>query len=155
MKSKRYSPSIDFPPYSFLPGVNTHPTMKGGHMYGKREPVSLPIDLLAPEKCEFLRYALDLYNHKFYWEAHVYLEALWNAHNRKGEAADFFRALIMFAAAGVKRELGNPVSEAKLLKSACSLLRTVVEIKGDIYLGFELSKLLKNDFPLEIHPTWR
>lgn len=101
---KRLCPERPLPPYAFLPGVNTHPEKPGGHMHGHKvsvEAIELQSTLSNPDFC----YALDLFNHAYYWESHVWWEALWNKVGRKGECADFLKGLIKVAAALVKHKL--------------------------------------------------
>ena len=47
-------------------------------------------------------FAVDLFNHGYYWESHEVWESLWHACGRRGTAADFLKSLIKLAAAGVK-----------------------------------------------------
>jgi uncharacterized protein len=102
MVLKRLLPEKKFPRYAFVPGFHPHPEKPGGHMEGEKLNISHPLDpqnIFASK--EFL-YALDLYNFGYYWESHVYLEALWNCSQRKGPVADFLKGLIKLCAAGVK-----------------------------------------------------
>jgi len=103
MTKRRYSEQ-SFPSYVFIPGQNPHPKKEGGHMEGKSEPIAAPLDLEHPETSPEFCYGIDLFNHRYYWESHVYFEALWNAHRRHGVVADFLKALIKLSAAGVKNK---------------------------------------------------
>lgn len=133
-----------FPPYIFIPGVNPHPKKEGGYMFGLEEPVANPIDLNHPEQSEFLLHSLDLYNKGYYWESHVYFEALWNAHGRVGSVADFFKAMIKLGAAGVKLSLNQPVQVKEHLTRAHELFSSVKAAEGELFLGFDLSEIIKN-----------
>ena len=105
----RYCPERKFPSYAFRPGQNTHPNKEGGHSYGLSEVVS---EQLSVENSDFL-YAIDLYNHAFYWEAHVYLEAIWNFHKRSGPCATLCKAIIKLCAGCLKKELTQNDLSAK------------------------------------------
>lgn len=164
----RYMTKWSLPPYVFLPGHNTHPNKPGGHMYGKQEPTAEPIDLENPCNNEILRFALDLYHFGFYWESHVYLEALWNVHNRKGHIADFFKGLIKLAAAGINFKLGQQAAGIGHLKRGIELFKSVKVSNDRNFLGFDLREI-RNQTELEIsrrknhqiesmnvsiHPNW-
>src|SRR5689334_15901904 len=95
----RFIPTWPFPSYIFIPGVNPHPKKTGGHSHGEPEPKSEPLDLQKPQDSQFLRFSLDLYNYGYFWESHVYFEALWNAHGRQGSVADFLKGMIKLSAA--------------------------------------------------------
>lgn len=97
------------PEYAHRPGETVHPNKEGGHYFGKKEPEQKP---LTQENYvihhEYL-YGIDLYNHGYFWESHVYWEAAWNGCGRKGKTADFLKALILLAAGRLKYEIGqNP-----------------------------------------------
>lgn len=139
----RYLPTWDFPAYVFTPGENPHPKKEGGHMFGEAEPISPQINLKAPKSSDHLLYALDLYNYGYYWESHVYFEALWNAHHRIGPVADFLKGLIKLGAAGVKINLGQISSAKDHFLRAQELINSVKDTEGDQLLGFDLQEILK------------
>jgi len=106
----RYSKK-KFPPYHFIPGLAQHPEKEGGYLRGKT------IDAFGFDETNYMSnetylYAIDLFNHEYYWEAHVYWEVLWNHVGRKTSHGYFLQALIKLAAAGVKYKLNQ--SEASL-----------------------------------------
>lgn len=171
MKSneKRYLPHWPLPPYAFVPGKNPHPLKPDGHMYSSGEPSTVALSEKSPQECEFLRYSLDLFNYEYFWESHVYLEALWNAHHRKGPVADFFKAIIKLSAAGVKVKLNQINAAIGHLDRALELLNDVKKLKNDLFLGFSLEKLetdIKeqiniisnqdsiNTLVIKLHPRW-
>ncbi len=123
----RYLPSLPLPKYKFVPGQNPHPKKNGGHMEGEKDPVALPVDIHHPESNESLRYAIDLFNHEFYWESHVYFEALWNAHGRVGSTADFFKGMIKLGAAGVKADINQVIAAKAHLERAKELFSEVMD----------------------------
>jgi hypothetical protein len=154
---KRLIPNIPFPPYLFIPGVNTHPKKEGGHMFEQGEPVASALDVAHTKDSDFLKYSIDLFNHGYYWESHVYFEALWNAHGRKGSVADFLKAMIKLGAAGVKfsiqqdenakehliRAKEHLIRAKEHLIRAKELLSSVIASEGRIFLGFDLSDIIK------------
>lgn len=133
----RLIPERPFPAYAFLPGRDVHPNKPGGHSYGNEELIAAKIQTDDPRASEEFCFALDLYHHQFFWEAHVYLEAIWNAHQRQGEIADLMKALIKLAAAGVKFELGQSGAARGHLERALELL----ESESESLIGIEVSKI--------------
>lgn len=111
----RYS-SRPLPPYRHEPGKTPHPERHPeGHLFGKD---------LEPREDDFL-YAVDLFNARYWWEAHVYWEGLWAA--ASGTEAELLQGLIQLAAAMVKRRAGNREGEAKLLARSLTKLRAAHE----------------------------
>ncbi len=160
---KRYLPQKDFPTYIFIPGENPHPKKSGGHMEGLSDPVSETIDLKFPDQSEFLRYSLDLFNHGYFWESHVYFEALWNSHHRVGSVADFLKGMIKLGAAGVKLNIHQPQSAIEHLERARELFLSVKQNEGVLFMGFDLDFIVKQiDSTLatseiqmfQVHPKW-
>ncbi len=104
----RYAPEIPFPPYAFISGRHPHPVSHPqGHRFGViEEPLPAP-DAAALGSNAHFRHGVDLFNHGYYWEAHEVWEGLWLACGRRGKLADFLKALIRLAAAGVKAREDN------------------------------------------------
>src|SRR5688572_20912239 len=105
----RYCPERPLPPYSYVTGLTPHPTSDPrGHSFGQHEPPPAPLDEATYRNNPIYRYAIDLFNHGYYWEAHEEWEALWHAAGRAGTTAEFLKGLIKLAAAGVKAREGRP-----------------------------------------------
>lgn len=102
---KKYS-AREFPPYKFTPGHGQHPEKNGGYLHGK-EIESEELTLKNYKTHEIYLHAIDLFNHGYFWDAHVYWEVLWNLAGRKGNTANFLKGLIKLAAAGVKFQLNH------------------------------------------------
>jgi uncharacterized protein len=141
----RLLPDRSLPPYSYVTGKFPHPTRDPrGHSFGLTEPVvSLP-DGDDCRRCDAYLWGVDLFNWGFYWEAHESWEAVWHAAGRRGPLADFCKALIKLAAAGVKAREARPQGVAQHGLRASQLLRAVAESTagGDIYLGQSLASLI-------------
>lgn len=122
-----------FPPYSYVPGSGTpHPVSDPrGHMAQVAEEAPAPWDPNLWHSSETYLYAVDLFNHGYYWEAHESWEALWHAAGRTGPAAAFLKGLIKLAAAGVKSREGNPRGVARHAGRAAELLGSVLLGSGD------------------------
>ena len=66
------------------------------------EPIIDTINSKEYHKSTPFLYGVDLFNNKFFWESHVWWEALWNHEGRKGKISDLLKGLIKMAAAGIK-----------------------------------------------------
>lgn len=136
----RYCPGRELPPYSYVTGLFPHPTRDGGgHSYGRHEPPAAPLDEASYRANETYLYALDLFNHGYYWESHEAWESLWHACGRHGGAADFLKGLIKLAAAGVKAREGRPAGVRQHADRAAELFGEVSGL-GAVF-GLPLAKL--------------
>ena len=140
----RYCPERPLPPYTYVPGVNPHPTSEErGHSYGHGEPA---VQALAEDSyranAAYL-YAIDLFNHGYYWEAHEAWESLWHAAGRAGPTADFLKGLIKLAAAGVKLKEGRMEGVRRHVARAVELLTAASSATGQATMfGVEVQRLV-------------
>jgi hypothetical protein len=137
----RYSARA-FPSYTYVPGGGTpHPVSDPlGHMHGLAEG---PVEPLHPDRWqenETYLYAVDLFNHGYYWEAHEAWESLWHAAGHHGQMADFLKGLIKLAAAGVKELESNSAGFNRHSERAQELLRTV-SATSKSFCGINVSEL--------------
>jgi hypothetical protein len=139
----RYAPAVELPPYSYVPGHDLpHPVNDpAGHLHAGPHPAPEPP--IAPAALAALpaaptarrhalaallaanphwRYALDLFNEGFYWEAHEAWEGFWHALGRTSPEARFVQGLIHLAAAAVKIREGKPAGVARHTRRARELL---------------------------------
>jgi len=139
----RLAPSQQFPPYMHDPGKTPHPYRhEDGHSHGQPEPTVSPLDPAAPLDSEAYLYGFDLFNHGYFWESHVWWEALWHAHGRKGDVAELLRALIRLAAAGVKARAQIPGGVRKHCRATAGLLDDIRERTGAVvFVGIHLEEL--------------
>jgi hypothetical protein len=140
---QRYAPERSFPSYAFIPGENIHPNKEGGHFFGMPE---LTSSHLSTNNSDYL-YAIDLMNNAYYWEAHVYLEAIWNAHKRTGPEADFCKGLIKMSAAALKYKMGSHQSFVGHLERAIDLFTSIID--APLITGISPKKLV------EVCSDWR
>jgi hypothetical protein len=128
MPPPRYCPDRPLPPYSYVPGLAPHPMSDPrGHSFGWHEPAPQPLDEATYSDNAAYRYAIDLFNHGFYWEAHEVWESLWHAAGRHGTTADFLKGLIKLAAAGVKAREGKAAGVRQHAARAAELFSNVAE----------------------------
>jgi len=117
-----------YPAYAHVPGVTPHPIRDpDGHSYKLKLP-----DVAAPDPadwptCDLYGYGIDLFNAGYYWEAHEAWEAVWVAAGRRGTSADFLKALIKLAAAGVKICEATPAGARRHLRRAWDLFEIVIQ----------------------------
>lgn len=136
----RYSTRA-FPPYTYIPGSGTpHPVSDPeGHMHGQSEPKPSALITENWRENETYLYAIDLFNHAYYWEAHEAWESLWHAAGHHGQMADFLKGLIKLAAAGVKDLEQNGVGVERHLARGAVLLSGVHE---SVFCGVDLASLI-------------
>ena len=140
----------ELPPYAFLPGSHPHPEKEGGHGFGTELKTHAISEENFQDHQDYL-YSIDLLNLGYYWESHVYLEAIWNQNGRKGNEADLLKALIKIGAAGVKYRMDMNEAGDGHLKRALelfnSLPKVTIGINGLNYLEnllFDKEKTLFN-----------
>jgi hypothetical protein len=141
-------PEQPLPPYSYVSGKFPHPIRDPqGHSYGVQETPVAPPDPTRWRDCRPYLRGIDLFNYGFYWEAHESWEAAWHAAGRSGITADFFKALIKLAAAGVKAREGRPTGVKLHALRAKQLLEDVlrqVDEQSPIFMGLSLPDLIES-----------
>jgi hypothetical protein len=101
-------------------------------------------------------WGIDLFNAGYYWEAHEPWEAVWHATGRKGSTADFCKALIKLAAAGVKAREGRINGVKRHAERAKQLLESVTMPTGSAdqrFMGLSLPMLTNCAQLLIDHPS--
>lgn len=142
----RYAPDLPFPPYSYVTGRFPHPIGDPrGHSFGHRPAAAVRPTSAQWRDSKAYCFAVDLFNHGYYWESHEVWESLWHASGRRGTQADFLKALIKLAAAGVKAREGRPEGWRRHLQRAYELLAQTRQQAGSAsprYFGLELAELM-------------
>ena len=152
----RYAPAVALPPYGYVPGHDLpHPVNDpAGHLFAAAHPAPEPpiasaaladLPTSPANRRRALaavlagnsrwRYALDLFNGGFYWEAHEAWEGFWHALGRTSPEARFVQGLIHLAAAAVKVREGNPAGVARHAGRARQLLGGLAVVDADATLG--------------------
>jgi hypothetical protein len=122
----RLVPEIPFPAYTYVPGQKPHPVSDpAGHSHGRKPELVAALEPGEWQRHPIYKFGIDLFNHGYYWEAHETWESVWHACGRTGVAADFLKALIKLAAAGVKHLEGRPNGVTSHARRAAELLRGV------------------------------
>jgi uncharacterized protein len=143
----RLAPDQPFPAYAYVPGRFPHPLSDPrGHSFGVKAQRPDPPDPDRWHICRPYLYAIDLFNHGYYWEAHEVWEGLWHACGRTGQTGRFLKGLIKLAAAGVKIRQGIPPGVKSHARRAAELFRQTEEEAGGQdcrYLGLCLGELIR------------
>ncbi|MFT7622258.1 MAG: hypothetical protein ACI9WU_001426 [Myxococcota bacterium] len=139
----RLAPGLHFPSYRHDPGNTPHPYRHvEGHSHGRAEPTVGLLDPAAPFDSEPYLFGFDLFNHGYFWESHIWWEALWRAHRQTGDVANLCRGLIRFAAASVKIRSGVPRGARKHCRATADLLDRVAGSAGSpVFAGIDLEGL--------------
>jgi len=135
----RYS-SKPFPLYPYRLGTTVHPRRDPrGHSYGAAEPTAQPWRAEQWRTLDVWLFAIDLFNHGYWWEAHEYLEALWNAAGRSTPPARFVQGLIKVAAACLHHAAGDEQTARAQADAGLGAMREVAG--GQRYMGIDVEEL--------------
>lgn len=107
--------TIPFPSYRYVPGLEPHPLKHpNGHMYQQNE--------MSTQTKQLRRiiwgYGLDLFEHRYMWEAHEAWETLWHYHRPNRELAGLLQGMILGAAACLKKHM-NAIPQSESLFNRC------------------------------------
>lgn len=101
---------------------------------------------MAPWRAEDWRrieewlWAVDLFNHGYWWESHEALEALWHAAGRTTPAARFAQSLVHLAAACLNRRRGHDEAARRQAARAVRGLRAARAI-APVVMGLDVEAL--------------
>ena len=141
----RLAPDRPFPPYAYIPGRTPHPTRDpDGHSYVAQPEIPEPPDPADWRACGDYLYGIDLFNYRFYWEAHEAWEGLWTACGRRGPTATYLQALINLAATGFKARWGSARGMRANAGTALRLFESVTRDLGPDrrrYMGLDVPAL--------------
>lgn len=122
------------PPYRYVPGRNPHPFRHpGGHSYTDG---SAPHEDPADTPAQWI-YGCDLFDHRYYWEAHEAWEACWH-HTPPGPRRELIQGLIQAAAAILKRHMGHQRAADRLFGAATRRLREAAQQGGASIDGIDV-----------------
>ncbi len=104
------APQDNLPPYRFGIDPGPHPTRHpDGHSFGRAERLD--------DRAAFER-GVRLFDHGYYWEAHEAWEGAWRRAATDAPERDLWQALILIAAAALKRARGEPAAVERLARKA-------------------------------------
>lgn len=121
------------PAYRFIPGRRPHPTRSSkGHSYHAPK-ISDKLDPADWTSCESYLFAVDLFNHRYFWEAHETLEPLWLDAGRDSPTGVFLQGLIKVSAALLKHSMGNMDGAGSHAADGGDMLRSM----DGVFLGID------------------
>ena len=135
----------DLPPYRYVPGLLPHPFRhEGGHMYTDGSaPTEAPwIPQARPSEDIRFCYAADLFDQRFYWEAHEAWEAMWHSAEDGTAVRDLLQSLIQYAASALQHHMGHQRGSASLLTRADDRLKPWRADLGDLIYGVDTGRVL-------------
>lgn len=139
----RYLPHRKFPAYSYVSGRFPHPHRDPlGHSFGVEPDDVSPPTVEQWQDCESYLWGIDLFNAGFYWEAHEAWEQVWISVGRQGAIADFLKALIKLAAAGVKAREDRVVGVTRHAKRALELFNGLENADHGDFFGLHVPTLI-------------
>ena len=93
-QAPRFS-ELPLPPYRFVRGETPHPTQDPEGHFQNKTPFRCPeLDATNWRQCRGFLFALDLFNHRYWWECHEVLEDLWHELDHTTPTAQFLQAFI-------------------------------------------------------------
>jgi len=123
-------PDQPLPPYRFVPGSNPHPLRHpAGHSFtppaegGATRWHQPKIDPDSPEAARVYLRGLDLFDHRYPWEAHEALEEVWAVLPRDDPRRALCQGLIQVAASLLKRHQGHLAGARRLRAKGMDKLR--------------------------------
>lgn len=135
--AKRYS-EINLPEFRYISGQGPHPRHlpRGSHL--PELPPPLPLSVASWQDSVHYRYAVDLFNYRYWWEAHEVLEGLWVVAKRETPTGVFLQGLIQVSAALLKES--QSLHEVALSLAAKGLPK--IRTKSGLFLGLEVEHFL-------------
>lgn len=122
-------PGLALPPYRYVPGLNPHPFRHPeGHLYTDgTPPAEPPWDPTAhwTRDTGWLR-GLDLFDHRYWWEAHEAWEAVWHQVPRSAPYRDLLQGMIQAAAGLLRHHMGAQAAAERLLARGIARLERAV-----------------------------
>jgi len=143
----RHLPVREVPAYRFVPGLNPHPFRHPeGHSYTDGSAPSL--DTTDPNA---YLWGIDLFNHRYWWEAHEVWEGQWHQSPDR-DTRDHLQSLIQASAYLLKQHLGHTAAAVLLLAAIEQRNRALIDRVGETYNGLNLAEwvqtLQKQPYPL-------
>jgi hypothetical protein len=132
----RYSPRA-LPPYRFVPGETPRPSLPA-------DPPARTRDGWKPAEWRGIEewlWAVDLFNHGYWWESHEALEGLWHAAGRTTAQARFVQALIHLSAACLNRHRGHDAAARRQAARAVRGLHSARHAIAPLVMGIDVEAL--------------
>jgi len=106
-------------------------------------PIEADWDPTTPWHCDLqYLYAADLFDQRYFWEAHEAWEALWHAAEPDSSTHRLLQSLIQYAASILQNHLGHTGGANRLFGRATDRLRLVQAVETPQYRGINLTELV-------------
>ena len=136
----RYAPQRTLPPYRYVPGQAPHPTADvGGHSYGHPEPDTEFLPPNAWRDNEEYLFGVDLFNRRYYWEAHEAWEAVWHTCDKRATHGLFIQGLIQISAGLLRWHMGTERGARKPHREGRAKIEHAVRESPHDYMGIPLA----------------
>ncbi|MGB0639191.1 MAG: DUF309 domain-containing protein [Myxococcota bacterium] len=139
-------PNKPLPAYRYVPGLHPHPFRDpAGHMYTDG---SAPVEQMWDPSTDWKtdeRYlhAADLFDHRYYWEAHEAWEALWHFAEKGSAEHALLQSMIQGAAGVLKLHMGSAKGAYLLIGRAEQRMEPFTKRIGPKLRGVDLPVLFQ------------
>lgn len=135
----RYT-NFSLPAWRYIPKYEIHPN-KNPHI--EHIPwlpdTTMKFSVKSWQKSERYLYAIDLFNHQYYWEVHEVLEKLWMETGKKSPEGIFIQGIIQLSIALLKKIQSNTKGTLRLTKKALPKLHS----QQGVYLGIDIEPFIE------------
>ena len=132
-------PDIPLPPYRYVPGIFPHPTKnEKGHSFHKETLETQGQQMCFTDDVGWLR-GLDLFDQRFYWEAHEVWEERWK--QLRGPEKSLLQGMILAAACLLQRHMGREKIAARSWQKAKRLLKCSMQEVENI--GIDMDRFIE------------
>jgi hypothetical protein len=140
VSAPRYAPSLQLPPYAFVPGKDPHPRSHPlGHSFGRPDPEPIFIPSSEWRRNEAWLQGVDLFNMGYFWEAHEAWEFPWHAaKNHEPDQALLLQALIQLTAAALKVPMNQALGLQRLTETGTAKLRELAS-RHEVFMGLPIA----------------
>lgn len=132
---------VPLPHWRYVPGSGPHPRHRAGpHVPPLPEPEqgSAAFDAGAWRQSIAYLYAIDLFNHGYFWEAHEALEGLISELDRGSTTRRFLSGLVQLSAAMLKPSPASHAGAQRLMARALQGLQPAMPV----FMGVDVTKLV-------------
>jgi len=128
------------PAWRYIPEYEIHPN-KNPHIehIPMLPDTTLKFSAANWQKSERYLYAIDLFNHQYYWEVHEVMEKLWLETDKNSPEGIFLKGIIQLSVALLKNIQSNSIGTLRLTKKALPKLRS----QQDVYLGIDIEPFIE------------
>jgi len=134
---------IPLPRSRYVPGRGPHPRHRAEpHLppLPEPEPGAAAFDARSWQPSIAYRYAIDLFNHDYFWEAHEALEGLLSETDRRSSTGRFLSSLVQLSAAMLKDSPSSHPGAQRLMERA---LRGLPH-GAQVFMGVDVAALVRD-----------